>query len=390
MFFVRIILLLKLLIFLYKCYNKGMAEILGNKMKIAVFGGTFDPVHIGHTEICRKLGAVYGFDKIIIMPCGDPPHKAAGTGGRFRFEMCKLAFQGAKYEVSDYELSAPGKSYTYRTLEHIGKEYGTKPYYIAGGDSMRDMHTWRCPERIAAASAVIIADRKSINGAAAAAAEFARKYRADIHISGIDVPDVSGTGIRILNSFGIGIEEYTGAAVAAYIKEKKLCLDYNAYACVLKTLMGEERLFHSAFTAVTAAKLAERYGVDKGKAVIAGLIHDCAKEVSESVLKAKYGIETPPYVAAMHPKIRHAPLGALLAGKLFGISDPEILNAVKYHTSGNPDMAPLEKLIFIADYIEPTRGYGDTAEKYDLAFKDIDKAVECKYAEIARKQGGAD
>lgn len=361
-------------------------------MRIAVFGGTFDPPHVGHVELCRMVlnEKRYGIDKIIVMPCGNPPHRYALTESKHRFNMCKLAFRDARFAVSDYEIKEGRdrfKSYTFKTLEYIKSFNDIKPYLIVGGDSMREMRLWAKPEAIASLCEIIAVERRGIGGIEAAAAEFQKEFNAAVHISRFEIPGFSSTEIRILNSFGIDITGYTGEAVASYIKENNICRGYQFYADILRPLMGDERFVHSAYTAVTAYKLAKFYGLDAGKAVVAGLIHDCAKEVPESVLKSVYGIEIPAAAAVLHPKIRHAPLGALFAQKLFNISDSEILNAIKYHTSGKKDMEPLEKLIFIADYIEPTRGHTDTPAMYDLAFKDIDKAVEAKYAEIERKRG---
>lgn len=357
-------------------------------MKIAVFGGTFDPPHKGHTELCRKIlnEGRYGIDKIIVMPCGDPPHKTAVTSARHRLAMCEAAFDGLRAEVSGYEINEKGKSYTFRTLEHIRDIYGVKPYCIVGGDSMKDIRFWKRPEAIAAACEIIAVPRAGIGGTEKAADDFRKEYGAAVYVPDFTVPDVSATEIRILNSFGIDITGYTGDRVAAYIKENGLCAEYKPYADILRPIMDADRFVHSAHTAVTAYKLAKAYGLDAGKAVVAGLVHDCAKEVPESVLKSVYGIDVPKEVAAMHPNIRHAPLGALLAAKLFNIRDPEIISAVRHHTVGNGNMTPLEKLIFVADYIEPTRGYPDTPAMYGLAFRDIDEAAEAKYAEIDRKR----
>jgi len=321
------------------------------------------------------------------MPCGNPPHKTALAGASHRLNMCRLAFTDKRCEISSYETDKPDISYTYLTLEHIVKEYGVKPYLIAGGDSIRDMKLWKEPQRIAESCEIVAVGRSLADGMLQAAEEFKTEFNAVVHISDIEVSDVSSTEIRILNSCGTDISKYTGEAVAAYIEANNICNEYKSYADILRLLMKEERFLHSVYTAVTAHKLALRYGLDGGKAVIAGLIHDCAKEVPESILKSKYDIGVPVHITAMHQKVRHAPLGALLVQKLFGITDPEILGAVQYHTSGSADMKPLEKLIFIADYIEPTRGYDDTVDMYNLAFKDIDKAVQAKYAEIERKRG---
>lgn len=146
----------------------------------------------------------------------------------------------------------------------------------------------------------------------------------------------------------------------------------------LKHDLSEKRYVHSLGVADEARKLAEKYGEDPERAYIAGLVHDCAKEVPpedmEGILKTRYGI-TVDSMSRLTPKILHGVLGACEAQRRFGIYDPEILAAVKYHTTGKGNMSMLEKIIYIADYIEPNRDFDGVEHLRHLAYKNIDEAI---------------
>jgi len=144
-----------------------------------------------------------------------------------------------------------------------------------------------------------------------------------------------------------------------------------------ETLSGK-RFQHTLGVAYTAAAMAMKYGVDMKKALVAGLLHDCAKCMSdEKLLKLseKENIEVTD-VERRNPYLLHAKVGAMLANKEYDIDDEEILNAITYHTTGRPDMTDLEKIVFVADYMEPGRDKAPNLEKVrKLAFEDLDEAV---------------
>ena len=146
----------------------------------------------------------------------------------------------------------------------------------------------------------------------------------------------------------------------------------------LRKILSEKRYVHSLGVADEAKKLAAKYGVDENRAYIAGLVHDCAKEVPpqdmEGILKKKYGVSVDS-MSKLTPKILHGVLGACEAQSKFGIYDPEILDAVKYHTTGKGNMSMLAKIIYIADYIEPNRDFDGVRELRSLAYRDIDEAI---------------
>ena len=164
-----------------------------------------------------------------------------------------------------------------------------------------------------------------------------------------------------------------------------IVIDENYENCrkLLKDSIGSKRYMHSIGVSNTAACLAMRYGSDVKKAYLAGLLHDCAKglkdvQLVETVERA--GIEISP-LETDNPELLHSKAGSVVAKDKYGIDDKDILSAIFYHTTGKPGMTVLEKIIFVADYIEPNRtdlpGLDDIRK---TSFEDIDRAIEmiCK------------
>lgn len=165
----------------------------------------------------------------------------------------------------------------------------------------------------------------------------------------------------------------------------------------LKKKLSPKRYEHTMGVAYTAACLAMRYGMDMEKAHLAGILHDCAKYLSsKEKLSAcvRYGIPVSEY-EQQNPELLHAKLGACFANELYGITDPEILSAITWHTTGCPDMSLLDKIVFIADYMEPNRNQAeDLPEVRALAFKDLDACLklilEDTIAYLAKKKSVTD
>lgn len=136
-------------------------------------------------------------------------------------------------------------------------------------------------------------------------------------------------------------------------------MDKAAYMELLKERLSEKRFAHSIEVMKEAGRLARRFGADPEKAELAGLLHDITKECGpkeQLQLCEKFGITVSESERAI-PKILHAVTGAAVLERELGITDPEILDAVRYHTTGREGMGLLEKIIYIADCVEPTRNY---------------------------------
>ncbi|MDE5698195.1 MAG: bis(5'-nucleosyl)-tetraphosphatase (symmetrical) YqeK [Lachnospiraceae bacterium] len=153
----------------------------------------------------------------------------------------------------------------------------------------------------------------------------------------------------------------------------------------LKKHLTKDRYHHTLGVAYTAIAMAMRYNPDPSnsdfikRAETAGLLHDCAKCMDNSKklhICEKNNIPHSSFEAS-HPYLLHGKVGAYIAKTKFGIHDEDILQAITWHTTGRPDMSLLEKIIFIADYIEPSRNpIPELDEIRQLAFIDIDKAME--------------
>ena len=145
----------------------------------------------------------------------------------------------------------------------------------------------------------------------------------------------------------------------------------------LKKVLTEKRYNHSLGVMQTAVELANHYGADPHKAAVAGLLHDCAKNYSEQdmfSLCEEYKVEIDD--TSRHATgLIHGFLGAEIARNCYGITDPEIYDAIYYHTIGKPDMPLLTKIIYISDGIEPGRNFEGVERIRDMVFDDIDRAL---------------
>jgi predicted HD superfamily hydrolase involved in NAD metabolism len=154
--------------------------------------------------------------------------------------------------------------------------------------------------------------------------------------------------------------------------------DFEKFDGVLKKRLTKERYFHTQGVMYTAALLAMKYQVNIYDAMTAGLLHDCGKfsTVEEQFEKIRgYDVELLDEERE-NPSLIHAPLGAYLAKHEFGVTEGFILDAIRYHTTGRPEMTMLEKIIYIADFIEPYRGDNWKFRKVrDLSFIDINQAI---------------
>lgn len=144
---------------------------------------------------------------------------------------------------------------------------------------------------------------------------------------------------------------------------------------IVKEQLTEKRYIHTKGVMKTAVKLASRYGADEKKAELAAIFHDYAKyrpkeEMRQLIIDHQLGEDVLDYGT----ELLHAPCGAYLVKTEVGIEDEEVLQAIRYHTTGRPNMSLLEKIIFVADYIEPNRTIPDVDEVRKIAKKDLDEA----------------
>lgn len=330
-------------------------------MRIAVFGGSFDPVHIEHTRLAQAAIERLGLDKLFVMPAHRPPHKPNKilSSDPDRLETCRLAFAHIpKVEISDYEISQGGTSYTYLTCGHFRELYpDAEIFWLVGTDMLRDFPTWRQPEAILENVELAVCGRNE-DGAGEwiereQAAFYARFSKRFVTV-GYNGADVSSTRLRVLAGAGESLEKYVPEKAAAYIRAKRLYAIPNAAEAL--ALETPERKAHSLRVAELAAARALTLGIPERSAIEAALFHDCAKNLpadspySEGFMRERAWGDIPRAVL-------HQYVGAYVAERKFGVRDDAVLDAIRYHTSGKPNMTELGKLIFLADMLEPERSY---------------------------------
>lgn len=158
-------------------------------------------------------------------------------------------------------------------------------------------------------------------------------------------------------------------------------LDLDSIKEYLKNNISHKRYVHSLNVSATAVKLAELYNCDAVKTEIAGLVHDCVRESGIEIMfnyLAKENIAADDLTLSVK-ELLHGPAAIHLCRKVFGIEDEEILNAVRYHTTGKENMSLLEKIIYLSDFIEPARSFDGVEELRRAAAKNLDKALLLAY-----------
>ena len=202
-------------------------------MRIAVFGGSFDPVHTEHIRLTQAAIEELGLDKLFVMPAHAPPHKPGKelSPDADRLEMCRLAFADCpKVEVSDYEISQGGTSFTYLTCRHFKEQYpSAEIFWIVGTDMLRDFPTWRYPEDILKNVTLAVCGRAETDGWwEEEQREFTQKFGVEFKRFSYNGAAVSSTKIRVLAGAGMRLTPLVSENVEKYIQEKGLYKIENA------------------------------------------------------------------------------------------------------------------------------------------------------------------
>lgn len=367
---------------------KDELDLHGYK-KIAIMGGTFDPIHYGHLITARAVRERLGIERVVFMPTGNPPHKQGGTvtDAHARYDMTCLAADGEPgFAVSRIETDREGMSYTLDTVNQLSSmcDKKCKIYFIIGADALSEIIDWYRPKELMRLCRIIAVTRPGTKLRELKDRALYLKNNYGAHIRLIEVPavDISSTDIRNRVFAGMSISFLTPPAVCSYIEKNGLYKPDDGFDDIRKKLylsLTPKRFLHTRGVAEEAKKLAAVYGCDPDKAYLAGLLHDCAKDLGRqrsAELCKKYSVELD-RVLKTQPDLIHSFLGAVLAQKEYGVNDEDIINAIRYHTTGRPDMSVLEKIIYLADFFEPSRKSFDGMERIrSLAYEDTDAAMD--------------
>ncbi|GBU28903.1 nicotinate-nucleotide adenylyltransferase [Treponema sp. R8-4-B8] len=359
-------------------------------MKLGILGGSFAPVHNGHIFLAEKALAALKLDRVVFIPAYRSPFKLDAQGmeisAKDRIDMLAASIVGDhRFAIDICEIRREGISYTINTLEDIIERYlpTGKPALIIGDDIAEDFPKWRESDKILKLADIVIAHR--VNSTAV-------NYPfANITIEN-EILDVSSHEIRQMISESGDWQRLVPPGAAAIITDRKL-YGYNSNSrsktapktgiqhvkhapetvfqrpetaldsviqrveTAARETLSTERFLHSRNTALHAFDLCRRFGLDPMEGYLAGIGHDLAKQIdNKQMLKivktARMDISA---LEADKPNLLHGKAAAVLLREQFSIHNEDVLEAVAIHTSGDENMGPLAKIIFIADKTEASR-----------------------------------
>lgn len=372
--------------------------------RIGIFGGTYNPPHLGHVQ-----AAVYGkntlnLDKLYLIPSYISPHKAIPEGSptpQQRLEMVQLAASGTDIAVSDLELTRGGASYTYETVLSLKEQHpDSQIYLMMGTDMYLTLHTWREAKLLLSLVTPVVFYRGDKGER-----ECVEQKKQTFEKMGIEsvllenpILQISSTQLRRMLVFGCA-SPFLSEDVESYIRENGLYGTRKDYKHlppeelekVVVSLIKPNRVAHVLGCRDTAVELAKRWGADATDAARAGLLHDITKALDgplQLTLCREYGRALDDF-SRENPKTLHACTGAMVAQRIFG-ENPAVVAAIDSHTTGKAGMNVLEKIIYVADYMEPNRDFPGVEDLRRAAFENIDRAMEMGLEmtlELLRKEG---
>ena len=359
--------------------------------RIGIYGGTFNPPHIGHIQAAKQAVKTLQLDKLLLIPDRVAPHKEIPDNSPSpwqRLDMLRIAAgQDPALEVSDIELNREGPSYTCETVAQLKECYPQAELVVLmGTDMFLSFPSWRCPQKILAGAALAV----SYRGDRQERQEVARMQRqlesqgAKVYLLENQVTEISSTQLRRMLAFGCA-DSFLSPGVGDYIRQNKLYdigadwknLPMEQLEQVVRRLLKPNRVAHVLGCRDTAVELAQRWGADPVDAARAGLLHDITKALDgplQLTLCQAYGKMLDDF-SRKYPKTLHAFTGSLVAGRIFGENDA-VVEAIACHTTGKADMNLLETILYVADYMEPNRDFPGVERLRQAAFQDIQAALK--------------
>jgi nicotinate-nucleotide adenylyltransferase len=326
-------------------------------MRIGIFGGAFNPPHVGHVRAAQTAALQNNLDLLLVIPTGVPPHKHMPTGSPcsiMRMKMTENAFEfSERTVVSDMEVYSSASNYTIDTVRSIKLEYpGDQLFLLVGTDMYESLEQWKDSETLLKLVTPVLLPR--------------------------DVINISSSEIREMLPLRKG-REFLAESNYEYIIRHRLYgakPDWSWLRERSHSMLNPLRVPHVEACEAAAMQLAEHWNVNQEDAREAAILHDITKKLdfSENMcIIARHGIslDNP----GIHgEKLLHAITGALIAQTEFGVSN-EVANAIKWHTTGKAHMTMLGKIIYLADYIEATREFPGIEQLRKAAYENIDNAM---------------
>ena len=357
--------------------------------RIGIYGGTFNPPHTGHIRGAQYAIEALSLRLLLLMPSFISPHKTLpdhSPAPAQRAQMLRLA-AGENMEVSELELSRGGTSYTYETVEQLSEMYpGKELVLLIGTDMFLSLLTWKEPQKIlerASLGVLYRGDKGEMEEIEVQKAAL-EALGAKVYLVKNPVTAISSTQLRRMLVFRCA-DPFLPEGVGSYILENGFYgtgMDYRNLPMeelekVAVSLVKPSRVAHILGCRDTAAALARRWGADETDAARAGLLHDITKALDgplQLTLCREYATILDDF-HTKNPKTLHALTGSLVAERIFG-ENPRVVAAIASHTTGKANMNTLEKILYVADYMEPNRDFPGVEELRRLAYEDLDKALK--------------
>lgn len=343
-----------------------------NVQKIAVFGGSFDPVTFAHVDIVCNLEKK--FDRVIVVPSFISPFKSGADDAEIRLALCKKLFASQKTEVCRYEIAKKGVSYSALTAEYLCKRNaGAKLFFVIGSEELVRLEEWHDIDKLKTLVTFYAISRPGYVPSEKLLKTL-KARRIKIKTASFTGTDISSTVVKLDAAFGKP-NMFVPDAVHAYIR-KGYFDPYGKYVKKLREYgLDYRRLEHTYRTAVRGAYLAKKYGESVSDAVVACLLHDIAKSVD--VAEYAHSVDISGYPAPT----AHAPIGAYIARKEFDVSD-RIYNAIRLHSTADANMTLLDEIVYLADKTESGRSYRSLELMLKLCELDKDVAMLEALSEI--------
>lgn len=354
---------------------------MGGRQRIGVFGGTFDPIHNVHLNAARAALDQAGLDRVLFVVSARPPHKKDDTAAtpEQRLDMVRAAIAGeARFEACDVEFHRDGPSYTHDTLAELARlNPDSELFLIIGDDSFAEFPSWRAPEAILAHAKLLVLPRP---GKTRAAPE---SMRGKYEYLPFQESDMSSTEIRRRVEAGLPIAGLVPELVERFIREQHLYTDSahfdipraDEFVALLRERLPEKTYRHTLSVTQTMLDAAEAAGIAPEQAVTAGLLHDLCKPLKPEALAEKarrYGITQ--YLDV--PNLLHGPVAAEEARRELGVMDEDVIDAIRWHTTGRAEWGRVGQALFYADFSEPRRPHPQAAEaRRILAEQGFDAAL---------------
>lgn len=350
-----------------------------------VFGGAFDPPHVEHVNMCRNAMAQLGADKLVIVPTCFPPHKSAGyLPFEERVSLIKSAFDGLDFVVDDIEKVRQKDNYSAYVLPILKEKYGDIIYLI-GGDSLEYLPTWYHPERILATCPIAVVAREGFDDVKKSISEIKQKFGGEIILLDYVGKEVSSSRIKAQLLLG-DKPDFIDDKVYQIIKRDHCFEEYKDMVDRLKSYQSDELFEHSKAVVLTAVQLNSLHNLkqDFKKVFLACLLHDNAKQ-RPSIDNLNVPID------AIGTPVLHQFLGAEKARRDFGITDDDVLQAIRYHTTAKANMTLLERLVYTADSVSFDRNYEPIPCIREIAMRDFKEGFRAvlsyTYDKVSKKGG---